>query len=140
MSMIYLVQDKGEGKHQINRKGKTMKVYEWTTASGAKVEMTVSQTQITENELDGVKYEKTTNEMKIEKFMANGTEYKTVAYGIGNDKTVYFKMGTKKAGCLVPDEIYEEIIAPTMERTAKLIKLGNDRAKYDQPIIDAMNQ
>lgn len=117
-----------------------MKTYEWTTATGAKVEMTVSQQQVTENELDGVKYEKVTNEMQIENFVVNGTEYRTVGYGIGSDKIVYFKMGNKKAGCLVPDEFYKEIIAPAMERTAKLIKLGNDRAEYDQPIIDAMNQ
>ncbi len=112
-----------------------MKTYRWTTNKGANVEITVSQEHTEIINADGDKIETTKREMRLENLKINGTEYE----GILTGKMVEFKMGNRNAGAYIPEDIYQKIMQPTLERWEAESKADAEYQKHHAAVEKMMS-
>lgn len=105
-----------------------MRTYEWKTARGAQVKIEVSQSHKEKNYLDGYEVEIIKNEMRIEKFIVNGKEYRVdeIRYHQGEYKII-FAINGQMAGVAIPEEIYKDM---TKEKKEQERRADEEMNKY----------
>ena len=84
-----------------------MKTYNWTTAKGAKVELTIEERTYTETLADGG-YEREGKIKEAAEIKVNGNKVDNPRLAL-NGETVYFEIGGRNAETEIPKEIREQI-------------------------------
>lgn len=115
-----------------------MKTYEWTTAKGARVEAVISQEHTETMFCDGDTTERTVKAMRLEKFFVNGVEYDgDIRYHKG-DHVISFDLNGIAAATIIPEDIYNDMMAPTREREEAARKIDKEYQDSYNKVTRAM--
>jgi len=112
-----------------------MEKYDWKTPKGAKIEIEVSQEHTEVVDADGDKVEVVKQELKLESLKVNDKEYEGKISG----RKVVFKMKGRKAAANIPEEIYNIVMQPTLDRWEAERKTSADYEKSHNSVTKAMN-
>ena len=112
-----------------------MEKYDWKTAKGARVEIEVSQEHTEIVDADGDKVEVTKKGVRLEGLKMNGKEYT----GRISGRKVIFEIKGRQAAAIIPDEIYQAIMAQTFARWDAESEASADYDKSHNAITRAMS-
>ena len=119
-----------------------MKTYNWTTAKGAKVELTIEERTYTETIADGAVERNYTKKVAAEvRVNGNKVDNARLAY---NGEKVYFDINGRNAETEIPREtqekIWEEERAKVRARDAAETKAEEDYQKHTERMRKAMEE
>ena len=107
-----------------------MKTYNWTTAKGAKVELTIEERTYTETLADGAIEEERTYKA-VEEMTVNGMAIEGAAFK--GDRAIEFNLRGNRQVALIPEDVQEQVWGE--ERKAMRARLEKEEAaekKYQE--------